>query len=72
MFRKCDRTSTLKSMFKSIIKMKGLRFTHAMMEICLRMNMSMKDVGTVVFFVMENEATPSKHIYVNTPLMEHI
>ena len=43
-----------------------------MMEICLRMNMSMKDVGTVVFFVMENEAIPSKHIYVNTPLVEHI
>ena len=40
-----------------------------MMEICLRMNMSMKDAGTLVFFVMENENIPSEHIYVNTLLM---
>ena len=43
-----------------------------MVYICLRMNMSMKDVGTVVLFVMENEAIPSEHIYVITLLVEHI
>ena len=72
MFRKDNCTSTLKSTFKYIVKMKGFRFTHGMVEICLRMNMSMKDIGTRLYFVMENEAIPSKHIYVNTLLVEHI